>query len=124
MNRSFVFGIIFASITWTISLYLYWSLTEKSNQFVPNNGGGDAVVGTEKTRDQFHAANLNDISNSIKGNKILDKKSLFMDKIERYEKKKKFRKISQKLLQELQPIPINGTGNSIRIYNQTSVVHY
>lgn len=30
INKSFLYGIFFASITWTVSLYLYWQLN-KSN---------------------------------------------------------------------------------------------
>lgn len=32
--KSFLFGIIFASATWAVSLYLYWKLTQDSNNYV------------------------------------------------------------------------------------------
>uniref|UniRef100_A0A1B6DK05 Polypeptide N-acetylgalactosaminyltransferase n=1 Tax=Clastoptera arizonana TaxID=38151 RepID=A0A1B6DK05_9HEMI len=32
--KSFLFGILFASVTWAVSLYLYWTLTQDSNSYV------------------------------------------------------------------------------------------
>lgn len=54
MNNSFVFGIVFASATWAVSLYLYWVLTSNNNIIKDINSfpyrANSIVVDDAKTR--------------------------------------------------------------------------
>lgn len=97
MGKSFIFGIVVASITWSISLYLYWTLLH--NNDVVSKGEGSISV--------------NSLDNDIRKNYDKSKhssKNMYMDKVERYKKEKKYRKISRTLADELQPKVIDFSG--------------
>lgn len=100
MNRSFLCGLFVASTTWFISLYLYWTLIHSSSD--------STVVGTR---------NLLEISKTLtdssKDNEILQAKKEFLYK--KYEKEKKLRKISQRLMDELRPINVDTGDGEIMI---------
>lgn len=105
MNRSFLFGIIVASTTWCFSLYLYWSLTRssevslKSFQLAPVPDSQNYVA-------LKHSNYHNDL------NQVADKEAKYQEQkdnlYKKYKKEKKFRTISQKLMDELKPIQEHG----------------
>lgn len=129
VSKSFLWGVIVASLTWSVSLYLYWSLNSGSGSVasVPTasmlQGGQDAgeqsaaVIGpvdqdtmNRKTHVQNgHQNNL--VGLESLGEKAGDGKSFsfFKEKLNRNRKEQAFRKISHKLLDELQPMMPNGT---------------
>lgn len=120
-------GIVVASVTWSISLYLYWSLVK--NAETGNAARAHAIgFGDNETNDNkpsstrghqplappppagFHGAGSNSISGTnddrskFDGNKHVAKgKDQFLDKVRRYQKQQKQRRISQHLRDELQP---------------------
>lgn len=98
LNKSFLCGTAVASITWCISLYLYWLLV--------HNSESDISESTILPKQSHFASNsLNDLSGHV--DKYLDKeqsKQQYLDKVQRYKKEQKFKKISRKLIEELQPI--------------------
>lgn len=100
MNRSFLYGILVASSTWCFSLYLYWLLIRQqqdSNPYSLSDNDGD------KSRALAKYQNIN--INTLNGNHYRKPdKSFFEDKLLRYKKEKKFRKISQKLIDEIKPV--------------------
>lgn len=110
MNRSFVYGIVVASTTWCFSLYLYWVLVHstsemQSSSVVVSNVMPPSVADSNHNRNQFRA-NLNQLSGPD------DEKRAYADKqksylYQKYKKEKKFRKISQRLIDELQPVQID-----------------
>lgn len=127
VSKSFVWGVIAASLTWSVSLYLYWSLSSSGSNSaiasIPTAGHGDrgralAVVGpVEQTEDmekrtfiqnghQNNLVALNPFEGKIENGKSY---SLFKEKYNRYRKEQDFRKISHKLMDELQPMMPNGT---------------
>ncbi|XP_045458297.1 polypeptide N-acetylgalactosaminyltransferase 35A [Melitaea cinxia] len=72
LNNSFLWGIIFASATWSISLYLYWLL----------NMSGENIV--NNTQDRFHYRLVNNeekarIKNNDKSIAALEGKNLLYD---------------------------------------------
>lgn len=105
LNKSFLYGTAVASVTWCISLYLYWILV--------HNTDSDISLSTILPKQQL--PNEIRLPNALSYNvgKDLDKvksKEQYLDKIQRYKKEQKFKKISRKLIDELQPIVpvING----------------
>lgn len=99
MNRSFLYGIIVASSTWCFSLYLYWLLVQQQNSSqLTNNNEGERSEAVAK----FQNINVN----MLNGNQEREK-SFFQDKLARYKKEQKFRKISQKLINEIKPVQQN-----------------
>lgn len=108
MNRSFICGIIVASTTWCFSLYLYWLLTKSSSEISRENfswsPNGDshqyAVIKHKNPRN-----GLNQLQDDEKAWRIQEQKDSLNQK---YKKEKKFRKISQRLKDELKPIEVNG----------------
>lgn len=127
VSKSFVWGVIAASLTWSVSLYLYWSLSSSGSNSaiasIPTAGHGDrgkalAVIGpVEQTEDmekrtfiqnghQNNLVALNPFEGKIENGKSY---SLFKEKYNRYRKEQDFRKISHKLMDELQPMMPNGT---------------
>lgn len=54
INKSFLYGIFFASITWTVSLYLYWQLNRKDYY---NTTVSPLVLSRDKPITYNHAAN-------------------------------------------------------------------
>lgn len=103
MNRSFLCGIIISSLTWGISLYLYWTLL--------NNSDPSATMVPIQSKPSSNSNNkLSDKSNKNYGYSA--NTNLFMDKMQRYKKEQKFRKISQKLIDDLQPIKTANIGKN------------
>lgn len=118
MNRSFIYGIIVASTTWCFSLYLYWLLTKNSTelspnsiQWSPNHDSQEFVVLQHK-----NAPNApNQLIYDEKQRRIQDQKDNLFKK---YKKEKKFRKISQRLQDELKPIDMNaGPGKNHYLFS-------
>lgn len=104
LNKSFLLGTGVASITWCISLYLYWILVHNSEEDL------DASTIIPK-QSYFPSNNINDLSPHIE--KSIDKgnsKQQYLDKARRYKKEQKLKKISRKLINELQPIEPIGDG--------------
>lgn len=125
MSRSFVLGIVVASVTWSISLYLYWSLVQNAD-----SGAAAAratISGSDREREIHNDSRHRPLatpsssaaaalvvgrhgpSNAIDANsdgKPSAGKDLFLDKMRRYKKQQKQRRISQHLRDELQPHPV------------------
>lgn len=103
MNRSFLYGIIVASSTWCFSLYLYWLLVHQQQSSYPLS-----LSGTNGDRSEAVAKFQNINVNRLSGNhEQKQDKSYIQEKLERYKKEKKFRKISQKLIDEIKPVERN-----------------
>lgn len=127
VSKSFLWGVIAASLTWAISLYLYWSLTNSAGFIasVPavasgsryrNNDEQAPVAGPvdqdEAKKMEFQNGHLHNRVElePLQGKSHNDKSfTFFKDKINRYKKEKEYRKISHKLIDELKPIVPNGT---------------
>lgn len=101
LNKSFLWGIIFASITWITSLYLYWQLTNSNTATASSHYSSQLVK-----NDQFFSksSGKNDVLNLIVSNEI--DKSLFgsKDVVEKKRKKYKSYYNSEKLIKSLQPV--------------------
>lgn len=116
MNRSFICGIIVASTTWCCSLYLYWLLTKSSSQLSHNSFSWSPDQDSQqyavlKHKNPQNA--LNKLNGDDKERQIQEQKDNLYKK---YKKEKKFRKISQRLQDELKPIEeIGGPGNEIEM---------
>lgn len=114
MNRSFVYGIIVASTTWCFSLYLYWLLTKNSSETLPgsiqwsssNHDSPDIVV--LKHKDLQNGPNH--LGFDEKQQEIQEQKDFLFKK---YKKDKKFRKISQRLQNDLKPIEVTGGDGNV-----------
>lgn len=121
MNRSFVFGIIVASTTWCFSLYLYWSLTRNSSD-VPLKAFQLAPVPDSQ---HYVALKHSNYHNDL--NQFNDKEAKYQgqkdDLYKKYKKEKKFRRISQKLMDELKPIQEKGGKGSTNFLfvNESSI---
>lgn len=115
MGKSFIFGIVVASVTWSISLYLYWTLVHNNDGVsVPEHGDVSVISGVIQSKGDG-SISLNHLDNDSR--KYHDKskhsnKKMYLDKVERYRKEKKYRKISQKLADELQPKVIDFSGKT------------
>lgn len=106
MNKSFIFGIVAASITWSISLYLYWTLLHNVNSGAADDHSSPSAAAVQKNPFQNNGAAANNLVNSIDGapdGRKHSKDSLYLEKVQRYRKEKKFRKISQHLIDQLKP---------------------
>lgn len=111
MNRSFVYGIIVASTTWCVSLYLYWVLVHSTSEMQSSSMIVSNIMVPTVTESNLHKrskgmANLNQLSGPD------DEKRTYADKnksylYQKYKKEKKFRKISRRLIDELQPVQID-----------------
>lgn len=126
MNKSFVYGVIIASLTWTVSIYLYWTITGENEGYNTQRSRSFTSVanseyhkGVEGGRNANSIDNNNDSfkskykKNSFNKNKIIIKNQLFEEKVSRYKKEQKYRKFSQKLIDEMKPLSVdkNSTGN-------------
>lgn len=72
LNNSFIWGILFASVTWTISLYLYWLL----------NMSGEDIMNLTFQRNHYHLLNAEEkdhIKNNDKSIAALEGKNLLLD---------------------------------------------
>lgn len=98
LNKSFLLGTAVASITWCISLYLYWILV--------HNTDDDIDASTMLPKHSYFPSNpINDLSPHIEKTFVKENsKSQYLDKVQRYRKEQKYKKISRKLIDELQPI--------------------
>uniref|UniRef100_A0A182RI09 Polypeptide N-acetylgalactosaminyltransferase n=1 Tax=Anopheles funestus TaxID=62324 RepID=A0A182RI09_ANOFN len=121
-SKSFLWGVMAASLTWSISLYLYWNLSNTST-----NGetvGGEfrlaktptsaAAIGEDsRQRIGKHQNSLFGASDErlrLKSSKQVEKsKSLFKEKYARFMHEKEKRRISHRLIDQLQPMLPNGT---------------
>lgn len=121
MGRSFVFGICVASVTWGISLYLYWVLTGSTEvRYAVPSDAERMVDNSHKLLTHSNSENdlLYDNPQLISIKRLDDdtykrkqaSKDKFLDKMRRYKKEQKHRRISQHLVDELQPhqVEING----------------
>lgn len=113
MNRSFVYGIIVASTTWCFSLYLYWLLTKNPSdvssaniQWSPNQNAQEYVALKHKNPPKGQ----NQLEVDEKEQRIQDQQDFLYKK---YKKDKKFRKISQRLKDDLKPVEVNGGPGNI-----------
>lgn len=103
LNKSFLLGTAVASITWCISLYLYWILV--------HNTDTDIDASTMVPRHSPYNS-INDLSPHIEKSFGKDiSKQHYLDKVQRYKKEQKLKKISRKLIDELQPIVPVANGN-------------
>lgn len=121
MNRSFVFGIIVASTTWCFSLYLYWSLTRSASD-VPLKS---MQLGPVPDSQHYVALKHSNYHNDL--NQLIDKEAKYQEQkdnlYKKYKKEKKFRKISQKLMDELKPIQEQGgNGNAFLLFAKESSI--
>lgn len=106
MSRSFVWGVVVASTTWCFSLYLYWLLTKKSTELSPSK-----IQWSPNESQQYVALkhknplnSLNQLHDDSKQQRIQDQKESLYKK---YKKEKKFRKISQRLRDDLKAVEVN-----------------
>ena len=109
LNKSFVCGILVASTTWIISLYLYWNLMYNSDNINIRSMGP-----TDQHKMQQYNSNNANLNNHISDerSKMGHSKDLYEEKVRRYKKERKFRKVSQKLIDELRPTIIF-SGNQV-----------
>lgn len=93
-KRSFLVGFLLGVLAWSaLSCYLYYSLTDNVSPKLPS-----------LPKNIFNSYEPEDHnSNSIEAGQLVDGKSSYFKKKLRKEKEK--HKISQRLLEELQPIP-------------------
>lgn len=107
LNKSFLYGTAVASITWCISLYLYWLLIRNSES--------DTVESTILPKQSYVVQHsINDLSQHAEKSHLNDQsKQQYLDKVQRYKKEQKFKKISRKLIEELQPIEPVVDGKSL-----------
>lgn len=125
MGRSFVFGVIVASVTWAISLYLYWMLTtnpEVHNANQPQAQPLKSLVWKTSKQPEHETRNDGDDNHELLSTKRLKEddpykakvaassKDRFREKMRRYKKEQQHRRISQQLADELRPhqVEING----------------
>lgn len=125
MNRSFLYGIIFASSTWCFSLYLYWLLVqqqqEETNSALTTISraqlliDGNIVDERQIARGKISPNRINnrliDHGDIIESDKAhVHDKSFISEKLQKWKKEQKFKKISQKLIDELKPVADNSSG--------------
>lgn len=108
MSKSFVLGILVASVTWTISLLLYWNLTQGADDSAGSLAAAAVLHGFSQTSESALESRPvpddNSIVSSDDGKKHKDSnKDLYLEKLRRMKKEKNRRKISQHLADELRP---------------------
>lgn len=127
MNRSFLYGIIVASTTWCVSLYLYWVLVHSTSEIqslsmTVSNIMVSSIVDPNHNRNKA-SANRNQLNGSD-GEKRADVDKAKSYLYQKYKKEKKFRKISQRLIDELQPVQIDaGKGYSLLVISASARRH-
>lgn len=101
LNKSFIWGIIFASITWIISLYLYWQLSLSNANMVTST---QFISPSEFMNHAPKAVNHNIMGNEIPENNVRKKWNDWKDKMNN--KKAFFKKYhnSDNLIKSLQPV--------------------
>lgn len=112
LSKSFVLGVLVASVTWTISLMLYWNLMQSTDSAT---SGSTALHGFhhETQPPTKHELIIRPIDNAVLDDHIKNEvsKDLYLDKLRRLKKEKKRRKISQHLVDELRPKQVEILGN-------------
>ncbi|XP_001868085.2 polypeptide N-acetylgalactosaminyltransferase 35A [Culex quinquefasciatus] len=117
VSKSFLWGVIAASLTWSVSLYLYWNLMSDGTgaassspaALAASNEQRVAAEPVEQVVPQHRHSNLIE-TDSLEGKSRNEKSfSFFKEKYKRYQKEQEYRKISHKLFDELRPIVPNGT---------------
>lgn len=127
LNKSFIWGTLFASLTWTVSLYLYWGLnsTAETQQSTSISYSPVPAKFIAKQRpyssNDVLAQNKNDVSRkALKWEKYAKSKYMLEERsMNKYDVLKKPKmsedmdkklynpnKVSDKLLKELQPIVV------------------
>ncbi|XP_058128947.1 polypeptide N-acetylgalactosaminyltransferase 35A [Anopheles ziemanni] len=116
MSKSFLWGVAAASFTWTISLYLYWNLSNSTTTAGNSLTAGRAMktptsAMVDLPHPAMHQNSLLEVDDkSLSKSKLFDKgRSLFKEKYERFLREQEKRRISHRLIDELQPIFPNGT---------------
>lgn len=133
MSKSFVLGVLVASVTWTISLLLYWNLTSQGADTNASPASAAVLHGfSQHTASSSNSAPLirpvgnfvdasvavDDHRNHKKHDKVHhDIKDLYLEKWRRSEKDKKRRKISQHLVDELRPRNVEILGKTYIEFN-------
>lgn len=123
MGKSFIFGIVVASITWSISLYLYWTLVHNNENISASEHG--AAISEDMQSKSDGSISLNSLDNDSRKYHEKSKhsnKNLYLDKVERYRKEKKYRKIGQKLADELRPKVIDFSGKQWTIASANFII--
>lgn len=116
LNKSFLLGTAVASITWCISLYLYWILVHNSDNI-------DASTMIPK-HSYFPSHSINDLGSHVGKSFAKDAngngKQQYLDKVQRYKKEQKLKKFSRKLIDELQPAQsvVNGKNSKLKVFRK------
>lgn len=112
MTRSFFYGIIFASATWCFSLYLYWLLVHQQSNAIISHPSQPAIDENIARQDQIARGKSGALKRHTISQSLLS--IIITEKLQQWKKEKKFRKISQRLINELKPvISDNSTGKRI-----------
>lgn len=100
LNKSFLWGTVFASLTWMTSLYLYWQLNS-TNVNVPSSTFKSPA---EQIYQSKFAYNNKELDNSI--DDLSEKKKFYAWKNKLSYKEKFFKKYqnSERLIKSLQPV--------------------
>ncbi|XP_026463081.1 polypeptide N-acetylgalactosaminyltransferase 35A [Ctenocephalides felis] len=127
LNKSFIWGTLFASLTWTVSLYLYWGLNSTAETQQSTSISYSPVpakfIGKQRpySSNDVLAQNKNDVSRkALKWEKYAKSKYMLEERsMNKYDVLKKPKmsedmdkklynpnKVSDKLLKELQPIVV------------------
>ncbi|XP_055607292.1 polypeptide N-acetylgalactosaminyltransferase 35A-like [Uranotaenia lowii] len=122
VSKSFLWGVIAASMTWSVSLYLYWNLSNGSasgstlaSRAVPATATGTKNGAPVEQEPLSRKQSLGRFENLVEigpqdGAKSLGKSvDMLKEKYRRYQKEREYRKASHRLIDELQPIMPNGT---------------
>lgn len=104
---SFISGIVIASLTWAISLYLYSKLSQNANTINPTMLTPDRSKLSKQST--FDHGVYNDHELGLRDNRVFHRdKETMVDK-GTYNLKGRNFKNSEKLLQQLMPVPVKPT---------------
>lgn len=132
LSKSFVLGVLVASVTWTISLLLYYNLTQSDDR-ESVAASSAALHGFSQQQRITHAPNvraeltIHPVDNVVEAAADQHKKydgssrDLYLEKLRRLKKEKSRRKISQHLVDELRPRPVEILGNGMSNFNENSL---
>ncbi|XP_052865700.1 polypeptide N-acetylgalactosaminyltransferase 35A [Anopheles cruzii] len=98
-NKSFLWGVAAASLTWAISLYLYWNLSRSTS---PTGISGRPPMSGKGTGE--HAGHLQNRFDTADKSRYH-----FKQKYDRFLREKEKRRISHRLVDEMHPMLPNGT---------------
>lgn len=125
MNRSFLYGIIVASTTWCISLYLYWVLVHSTPESMSSSLIASNImvssIGEQSPNRKNSLVNHDQLIGSDDGKRAYaDKQKSYL--YQKYKKGKTFRKMSRKMIDDLQPVQIDaGKGEFCLLNNKIPV---